>query len=346
MHASVIVISRNEAPRLALALASYEAAIAQARAAAIDAEIVVVDDGSSDATPQVLAAAAHALPLVVVRNDAGVGIAEARNRGAAAARGDILLFMDGDVLVSPATIVAHVDAHRAHDRAAIVRGASAYLRCTRPFLDPERGVPFDDQVAAVARMGAARVDNLVTAEQVRHAFATIDARAKPGIYVGSANADLYAAEIDALVHDGGRDVCWMSVPGHNASMPRADFAAVGGYDAAQVPIEHRELALRLTARGLDIVYAPAARGYHLLHKSRGRDPLSGRQDWMHAFYGRHHGPAAKLMLILWHSIARTRAVPEDLRIDSILTLARIVRDGGAARYETVFRRLLADAATA
>jgi glycosyltransferase involved in cell wall biosynthesis len=344
MDASVVVISRNEAPRLRLALASYEAAFAAARAEGIDAEIVVVDDGSTDATAQVLAAAANALPLRIVRNDPALGIAAARNRGAGTATGAILLFMDGDVLASPSMIRTHVRAHRERAQPAVVRGASAYLRCTRAFLDPEQGIAFPDQADAVARMSEQeRASHLVTAAQVRADFATIDARAKPGIYMGAVNADLYAAEIEALERDGGRDVCWMSVPGHNVSLPKSDFDAVGGYDAAQVPVEHREIGLRLATRGLDIAYAPAARSYHLLHKSRGRDPLSGRQDWMRAFYARHDVPAARLMLILWHTIARTGAVPGNARIGSILELARILRGAQATPYDAVFRRLLADA---
>ena len=344
MRVSVVVISRNEAPRLRLALASYERAVASAAAGGIPAEIVVVDDGSTDATREVIAASTAVLPLVAIHNPTGTGIAEARNRGAAAATGDVLLFMDGDVLLAPDGLVAHAEAHGGRKQPAIVRGASSHLRCTRAFLDPQDGTPFPGQEEAVARMGAELAGSIVTAADVRDRFDTIDARARPGIYVGSVNADLYAAEIEALVADGGRDVCWMSVPGHNVSIPRAAFAASGGYDGRQIPVEPRELGLRLCEAGLDVAYAGRARSYHLAHKGRGRDPLSGRQDWITAFFGRHSAPAAKLMLVFWHSIARSKAIPADARIDSILHLARILRAGAAPRYESVFRDLVAAAA--
>ncbi len=56
-------------------------------------EIIVVDDGSSDATPQV----AEELGALVIKSGAvGGGPALARNQGAAVARGEILAFIDSD----------------------------------------------------------------------------------------------------------------------------------------------------------------------------------------------------------------------------------------------------------
>jgi len=61
-------------------------------------EIIVVDDGSSDATPQV----ARELGAVLVASGAvGGGPAAARNKGAAVARGEILAFIDSDCTASP-----------------------------------------------------------------------------------------------------------------------------------------------------------------------------------------------------------------------------------------------------
>lgn len=61
-------------------------------------EIIVVDDGSSDATPEV----ARELGARLVHSGAvGGGPAAARNRGADVARGEILAFIDSDCTASP-----------------------------------------------------------------------------------------------------------------------------------------------------------------------------------------------------------------------------------------------------
>jgi glycosyltransferase involved in cell wall biosynthesis len=64
-------------------------------------EIIVVDDGSRDATSSVAQAFAVGKDAVVVLQTAGVGPSEARNRGIAAAQGEYIAFTDGDCLVAP-----------------------------------------------------------------------------------------------------------------------------------------------------------------------------------------------------------------------------------------------------
>jgi GT2 family glycosyltransferase len=77
-------------------------------------ETVVVDDGSTDGTE---AAVAEWLKGARVTGrflrQANAGPAAARNRGAAAARGKVLVFIDNDILVSPSFLRDHLDAHAA-----------------------------------------------------------------------------------------------------------------------------------------------------------------------------------------------------------------------------------------
>lgn len=70
-------------------------------------EIVVVDDGSTDATPDVVEG--YGDLLVALRQD-NQGVSVARNRGVDAATGDLLCFLDADDLLDPRKIAMQVAA--------------------------------------------------------------------------------------------------------------------------------------------------------------------------------------------------------------------------------------------
>ncbi|MER6826020.1 glycosyltransferase family 2 protein [Streptosporangium sp. NPDC000563] len=76
-----------------------------------DFEFIVVDDGSADATGQIIEDFRDDLPgLVVLRNEAPVGLADARNLGVSLASGRYLTFMDGDDWLAPGYLESLVGA--------------------------------------------------------------------------------------------------------------------------------------------------------------------------------------------------------------------------------------------
>jgi glycosyltransferase involved in cell wall biosynthesis len=102
-------------------------------------ETVVVDDSSGDGSAERLAAhGGERIRLVV--NDRNLGRAAARNRGAAAARGDWLLFLDGDCAPAGAGFLA------AHLRA--LAGAEVSIGSLR---GPGQGFWHDYQARVAAR---------------------------------------------------------------------------------------------------------------------------------------------------------------------------------------------------
>ena len=109
MNVSVVVRSKDEADRLRLTLASLSRQTAPA-------EVVVVDDGSSDHTPAVISEASASLRLKTVRHEAAGGRSAAANAGARAASGTVLLFLDGDTLADPDLV------RRYRERAGKTRG--------------------------------------------------------------------------------------------------------------------------------------------------------------------------------------------------------------------------------
>jgi dolichol-phosphate mannosyltransferase len=103
---SVVVPVHNEAPNIAPLITAITAALA-----GVEHEIIYVDDGSSDATPAVLAGIAANLPsLVRVRHRQSCGQSAAVITGVKAARGFFIATLDGDGQNDPADIPAMLEA--------------------------------------------------------------------------------------------------------------------------------------------------------------------------------------------------------------------------------------------
>jgi len=101
---SVIIPAHNEAALIGRVASTV---LAQ-RPAGAELEVIVVNDGSTDDTAAVArAAGAQVLALAGTAGNP----AAARNRGAAAATGEILVFLDADCLPAPGWLAALLGAH-------------------------------------------------------------------------------------------------------------------------------------------------------------------------------------------------------------------------------------------
>jgi glycosyltransferase involved in cell wall biosynthesis len=99
---SFVIPAHNEARLIG---ATLRAIAAVAATLATSSEVVVVDDASSDATASI--AREHGARVLTI---SARHIAAARNAGAAEARGQVLIFVDADTLLGPATVHAALQA--------------------------------------------------------------------------------------------------------------------------------------------------------------------------------------------------------------------------------------------
>lgn len=335
MRASVVVRTKDEAERLRLTLESL------ARQTALH-EVVVVNDGSSDDTAGVLAESEGRLPLTVVTHASARGRCAASNAGARAASGDVLLFLDGDTLLSPGTTDAHLELHARAPRGAtslIGRGLKFHFRGTRFFQDPETGSPRAGEEDRVARLSPDELArSRVTRAMIRDDFESLAARADHGIYPGAGPRRLQELEEDALRHHPDCTVLWAANAGSNFSVRRDAFLDAGGFDDAIDNNEHRELALRMSGRGARMAIVEGAMSYHLAHRVGWRDPLV-EADWEAVFWRRHPIPAVKLLAVFWASVGAPQRIPAHARIESLPALEAAARDSRGVDYDAIRRSL-------
>lgn len=98
LQLSVVVPARNEELLLGAALQSIQEAI---RITGVSGELIVVNDASTDRTAEIARACGARVVDVELHN-----IGAVRNAGAAVATGAVLLFLDADTQLPPATLQA------------------------------------------------------------------------------------------------------------------------------------------------------------------------------------------------------------------------------------------------
>jgi glycosyltransferase involved in cell wall biosynthesis len=106
MRLSVIVLTYNWPPALDLVLRAL------ARQSVLPYEVIVSDDGSTAETRELLQRHAQNFPVRLVhlwQPDDGARMSRARNCGIAAAQGDYVIFLDGDMVAQRDLLADHVE---------------------------------------------------------------------------------------------------------------------------------------------------------------------------------------------------------------------------------------------
>jgi glycosyltransferase involved in cell wall biosynthesis len=118
----------NDAPLVSIVIPNYNYAasvglcVSACRAQTYrNVEVIVVDDGSTDAS----VAVAEAAGAQVIHSPVNAGVAAARNLGAGHARGEILMFIDSDVMPEPDAVAHAVALLSDHPEIGAVSGTYA-----------------------------------------------------------------------------------------------------------------------------------------------------------------------------------------------------------------------------
>jgi GT2 family glycosyltransferase len=109
---SVIIVTRNTCALTGAALRSVPAAVGS-----LTGEVIVVDNGSGDDTPGVLARDFPSVKLI--RSETNLGFARACNLAAKEAQGAFLLLLNSDARPQPGALASAIEWMRAHADCAV-----------------------------------------------------------------------------------------------------------------------------------------------------------------------------------------------------------------------------------
>ncbi len=240
MLISVVVTTYNRPDALAAVLAGLLAQDDR------DFEVLVADDGSREDTRALIERLAHGAPVRIAhiwQEDRGFRAGAARNRAAAQAQGEYLVFLDGDCVPRPDFIAQH---RRLAERGWMVAGNRILLSeaFTREVLQsrlPIHGWTLAQWQEAHARRAINRT------------------------------AALRTLPLGPLRKIGGRR--WQRLRTCNLGVWAGDFRLVNGFDETFEGwgFEDSDLAVRLLNRGVRRKYGAFATGVlHLWHRENDR----------------------------------------------------------------------------
>ena len=249
---SVVVPAYREAARLPRSLERLPRELEAA--GVLSFEVIVVDDGSDDATPDVVRAAAARDPRVrLLRHEENRGKGRAVRAGVLASRGAFVLVTDADLSTPPADAALLLDVAR---RGTPVVVGSRRLRGARILVRQ----PLHREAIGFAFAALRRLLVLPSVRDTQCGFKVFEARAAKDIFSRSVeDGFVYDVEILALARDRGYAIAEVAV--RWADDPRTQVRAVPASLSMLLGL------LRLSARRFTPRAGPRGSG----RRTRGRD---------------------------------------------------------------------------
>lgn len=334
--ASVVICTRNQAPRLRLILRALSVQTIPPH------EVIVVDDASTDETATVITEARNFIrtcEVKHVRNEQQQWSPGARNEGARQATGDFLVFLDGDALATRDHLKHHLELQSSRGPVVAV-GPLWHTTKTEYLRNPSTGERFNVAIPPQVQkeLDEDLASMLIREEDVLERFSSIVERSAPGCYPGLAFME---AEAERLGDTAGHPTAWILMIPHNASVPRAVFQRFGGFDAELPFSEGWDFTLRLHAGGVPMLRVPGAPTYHIFHYRRFADFDEHLRRWRAMTMIARKNKRRSLFFgpLLFSFKGQDRWLPEEAGIQDLDQLAALIasHENDLGPYEVLLR---------
>ena len=341
MKISVIIAAHNQKERLRLVLCGLRNQSVEPA----DFEIVLVDDGSTDGTAEILEHL-HLANLKQVRLMPNQGRNRARNAGVEVAQGELLVFLDGDALPGPNLLQRYTDAYGQYGTEAVLCGRQYNLPDLEYMQNPQTGILIDMPVPSVVQdyISAHLMEMAITEEMIQEDFAQVRDRAWEGAYPFDALKEVQDQVLELFAQVPDAAVRWLGFVPHNGAVGRDLLEQAGGFDDRIPFSEGWELAYRLQKMGAHM-HAVKAPSYHLYHyhpfaeKEAAHREVQVRHRAIEYMVRKHRDERIRLLYFWFAQLWPDPFIPEEALVPDLVEFDRLYRAMPQEQWRD-YRRIL------